>query len=162
MHDRPRSSGCHSFMIAMDSRVCRAIILDPRRADATRLRRPGASREVPNLLAHPRHDPRPRWPQGWRHHLVTILAIAAAAVVRRRVGTLGEALLGDLLFFNWPISQVGIYAGDGRMIAAPQRGSTVLLQPVFEGPASSGEFCRRDGEFLLLYAFFVAIPLVKR
>jgi hypothetical protein len=37
--------------------------------------------EVPNLLAYLATIPDPRRPQGRRHHLVTILAIAAAAVV---------------------------------------------------------------------------------
>lgn len=34
---------------------------------------------------------------------------------------------GDLIFFNSPVSHVGIYAGDGKMIEAPQAGEDVKI-----------------------------------
>ena len=37
---------------------------------------------------------------------------------------------GDLVFFYNPISHVGIYAGDGKMIGAPQTGDVVRYQTV--------------------------------
>jgi len=37
---------------------------------------------------------------------------------------------GDLIFFNSPVSHVGIYIGDGKMIEAPQTGSDVKISPV--------------------------------
>ncbi|PRY49409.1 cell wall-associated NlpC family hydrolase [Geodermatophilus tzadiensis] len=51
------------------------------------------------------------------------------------VASLGEARPGDLVFFdNSPsrpgIDHVGIYVGDGKMIAAPQAGETVRVQDV--------------------------------
>ncbi|WP_369258048.1 NlpC/P60 family protein [Geodermatophilus amargosae] len=53
------------------------------------------------------------------------------------VASLTEARPGDLVFFdNSPsrpgIDHVGIYVGDGRMIAAPQEGEVVKLQDVGE------------------------------
>ncbi|SDC51363.1 Cell wall-associated hydrolase, NlpC family [Geodermatophilus telluris] len=51
------------------------------------------------------------------------------------VASLAEARPGDLVFFdNSPsrpgIDHVGIYVGDGKMIAAPQQGETVKVQDV--------------------------------
>ena len=55
------------------------------------------------------------------------------ATAGRAVGSLAEALPGDLLFFDYSpsrpgIDHVGIYAGDGKMIAAPQPGDVVKVQ----------------------------------
>ena len=57
------------------------------------------------------------------------------ATAGRAVGSLAEALPGDLLFFDYSpsrpgIDHVGIYAGDGKMIAAPQPGDAVKVQAV--------------------------------
>ena len=63
---------------------------------------------------------------------------------KRRLYMLGLALLGlgtatalaltafedNLVFFYSPVSHVGIYVGDGKMIAAPQAGETVKVQDV--------------------------------
>lgn len=51
------------------------------------------------------------------------------------VGSLAEARPGDLLFFDYSpsrpgIDHVGIYVGDGQMVAAPQPGEVVKMQPV--------------------------------
>ena len=37
---------------------------------------------------------------------------------------------GDLVFFGSPVDHVGIYAGDGKMVAAPRRGEVVRVQDV--------------------------------
>ena len=50
-----------------------------------------------------------------------------------RVGrpvALPELQPGDLVFFYSPVSHVGIYAGDGKMIHAPQTGDVVRYQEV--------------------------------
>ncbi len=43
---------------------------------------------------------------------------------------LGELRPGDLVFFYNPVSHVGIYAGNGKMIHAPQTGDVVRYQNV--------------------------------
>jgi cell wall-associated NlpC family hydrolase len=43
---------------------------------------------------------------------------------------LGDLQPGDLVFFYQPVSHVGIYAGDGKMIHAPQTGDVVRYQTV--------------------------------
>jgi cell wall-associated NlpC family hydrolase len=53
------------------------------------------------------------------------------------VASLTEARPGDLLFFDYSpsrpgIDHVGIYLGDGQMIAAPQPGEVVKIQSVGE------------------------------
>lgn len=57
------------------------------------------------------------------------------ATAGRAVPSMGEARPGDLLFFDYSpdrpgIDHVGIYMGDGKMIAAPQPGEVVKIQPV--------------------------------
>ena len=47
----------------------------------------------------------------------------------------GELRPGDLVFFrldNREVSHVGIYAGDGRFVHAPQRGGNVRLASLDE------------------------------
>ena len=53
----------------------------------------------------------------------------------RAVASIGEARPGDLVFFDHAsdrpgIDHVGIYIGEGKMIAAPQAGETVKVQDV--------------------------------
>lgn len=55
------------------------------------------------------------------------------ATAGRAVASLDQAQPGDLLFFDYSpnrpgIDHVGIYAGDGQMIAAPQPGEVVKMQ----------------------------------
>ena len=52
------------------------------------------------------------------------------------VPDLAHARPGDLLAFGDPVDHVAIYAGDGRMIAAPHAGDVVKLQQVYETPAT--------------------------
>lgn len=54
------------------------------------------------------------------------------ARIGRPVG-FGELRPGDLVFFYSPVSHVGIYAGDGKMIHAPQTGDVVRYQEVDRG-----------------------------
>ena len=49
-------------------------------------------------------------------------------------GGLAKARPGDILAFNSPVSHVGIYLGDNKMIAAPKPGDHVKIQPVYETP----------------------------
>lgn len=51
------------------------------------------------------------------------------ARIGRPVG-FAELQPGDLVFFYSPVSHVGIYAGDGKMIHAPQTGDVVRYQDV--------------------------------
>jgi cell wall-associated NlpC family hydrolase len=51
------------------------------------------------------------------------------SLVGRSVG-LADLQPGDLVFFYNPVSHVGIYAGDGKMIHAPQTGDVVRYQAV--------------------------------
>ena len=57
------------------------------------------------------------------------------ATAGRPVASLADARPGDLVFFDHSssragIDHVGIYIGDGKMIAAPQEGETVKVQSV--------------------------------
>ena len=57
------------------------------------------------------------------------------ATAGRAVPSMAEARPGDLLFFDYSserpgIDHVGIYMGDGKMIAAPQPGDVVKVQSV--------------------------------
>ena len=57
------------------------------------------------------------------------------ATAGRPVASLAEAHPGDLVFFDYSsgrpgIDHVGIYVGDGKMIAAPQAGEVVKVQDV--------------------------------
>jgi peptidoglycan DL-endopeptidase CwlO len=52
------------------------------------------------------------------------------------VASLAEARPGDLLAFNSPVSHIGIYIGDGKMIHAPQPGEKVRVQDVYATPTA--------------------------
>jgi cell wall-associated NlpC family hydrolase len=41
---------------------------------------------------------------------------------------------GDLVFFKRPISHVGIYVGNGKMVHAPRPGSRVKIAPINQMP----------------------------
>ncbi|CAM5739088.1 C40 family peptidase [Streptomyces hirsutus] len=51
----------------------------------------------------------------------------------RRVAR-SELRPGDLVFFYSGITHVGLYIGNGRMIHAPNSGSTVRVAPLTEMP----------------------------
>ena len=46
------------------------------------------------------------------------------------VASLAEARPGDLVAFGSPVDHIGIYAGDGMMVVAPQTGDVVKLQAI--------------------------------
>lgn len=45
--------------------------------------------------------------------------------------------IGDLIFFNSPISHVAIYLGNGLMIHAPHTGDVVRIAPVYQTPSAA-------------------------
>ena len=45
---------------------------------------------------------------------------------------------GDLVFYNSPVSHVGLYIGGGQMIHAPHTGSTVQIESIHYWSALSG------------------------
>jgi soluble lytic murein transglycosylase-like protein len=60
---------------------------------------------------------------------------AQQATAGTAVASVADAQPGDLVFFDYSSSRpgvdhVGIYLGDGQMIAAPQEGESVSIQPV--------------------------------
>ena len=68
-------------MIAMDTRACRPIVLDPIRPRSARPGRPARASRRAALLAYLATIRDPRARTGRRHPLVAILAMAAAAVL---------------------------------------------------------------------------------
>jgi cell wall-associated NlpC family hydrolase len=52
------------------------------------------------------------------------------------VASLAQAKPGDLLAFGSPVDHIAIYAGDGKMIAAPQPGENVKVQSVYATPVA--------------------------
>ena len=44
---------------------------------------------------------------------------------------------GDLVFFNSPISHVGIFLGDGLMVHAPHTGSVVKVASMYQSPSAA-------------------------
>lgn len=58
------------------------------------------------------------------------------ARVGQPVGSLGEAKPGDLLFFGSPVTHVGIYMGNGKMIDASRRQNAIVTRDVWETPSA--------------------------
>lgn len=52
------------------------------------------------------------------------------------VPSLAQARPGDLVAFGSPVDHIGIYVGNGQMIAAPRTGDVVKVQPVYETPTA--------------------------
>lgn len=61
---------------------------------------------------------------------------SAQALTGVPVASVAAAQPGDLMFFYTPVSHVGIYIGGGMMIAAPDVGDHVRVQPVFQTPVA--------------------------
>ena len=61
---------------------------------------------------------------------------ADQAQVGQPVASLAAAQPGDLVAFGQPVDHIGIYAGNGMMVAAPKTGDVVKLQPVFATPTA--------------------------
>jgi cell wall-associated NlpC family hydrolase len=45
---------------------------------------------------------------------------------------------GDLVFFGSPAYHVGIYVGNGNMIAAPHTGDVVKIEAIYSGFSGAG------------------------
>lgn len=54
----------------------------------------------------------------------------------RPVASVSDARPGDIVAFGSPVHHVGIYIGDGKMIAAPYPGKNVRIEPLFETPSA--------------------------
>jgi hypothetical protein len=52
------------------------------------------------------------------------------------VASLADALPGDLVAFNSPVSHIGIYAGDGKMVVAPHTGEVVRIETITKTPTA--------------------------
>jgi soluble lytic murein transglycosylase-like protein len=52
------------------------------------------------------------------------------------VASLADALPGDLVAFNSPVSHIGIYAGDGKMVVAPHTGEVVRIETITKQPTA--------------------------
>lgn len=61
-----------------------------------------------------------------------------AAAQQASVPSVSTPQVGDLVFFGYPAYHVGIYAGNGMMIAAPHPGTVVKLQPIYQTPSGYG------------------------
>jgi peptidoglycan DL-endopeptidase CwlO len=58
------------------------------------------------------------------------------AKVGKPVASLDQAKPGDLVAFNSPVSHIGIYIGDGKMIVAPHSGDVVKIEKVYQTPTA--------------------------
>jgi cell wall-associated NlpC family hydrolase len=67
----------------------------------------------------------------WRKAGVSLPHSSRAQYAGGRKVSRAEVQPGDLIFRGNPIHHVGIYIGDGKMIAAPQTGDVVKVQPAF-------------------------------
>jgi cell wall-associated NlpC family hydrolase len=86
-------------------------------------------------------------PDSWDCSGLTMKAFAAAGVSlphssRMQAGygtsvSSSNLLPGDLVFFNSPISHVGIYLGDGMMVHAPHSGTVVKVAEMYRTPSAA-------------------------
>lgn len=54
----------------------------------------------------------------------------------RAVGSLADARPGDLIAFGSPVDHIGIYAGNNKMVVAPQTGDVVKVQEIYRTPTA--------------------------
>jgi cell wall-associated NlpC family hydrolase len=54
----------------------------------------------------------------------------------KKVSSMADAKVGDLVFFGSPVHHVGIYIGDGKMLDAPRTGKQVQIRNVYETPSA--------------------------
>jgi cell wall-associated NlpC family hydrolase len=69
----------------------------------------------------------------WAQAGVSLPHSSRAQIGIGRQVTRGELQPGDLIFRYSPISHVSLYVGNGQQISATHTGSTVKLQPAFQG-----------------------------
>lgn len=53
-----------------------------------------------------------------------------------RIGSLGAARPGDLIFFESTYEHVGLYIGDGNMVVASHSGTNIQIQRVYKTPSA--------------------------
>jgi len=58
-----------------------------------------------------------------------------AEAQRQATSKVSNPVAGDLVFYNVPASHVGLYIGNGYMIAAPHSGDVVKIQKVYGTPS---------------------------
>jgi hypothetical protein len=63
----------------------------------------------------------------------------------RPVASLAQAQPGDLIAFGRPVDHIGIYVGDGKMLAAPRRGDVVKIQDVYRTPTAIRRILPEEG-----------------
>ena len=52
-----------------------------------------------------------------------------------RIGSLGSARPGDLVFFNTTFDHMGLYIGNGNMVVAAHSGTVIKIERVYETPS---------------------------
>ncbi|WP_127480794.1 transglycosylase SLT domain-containing protein [Nocardioides pantholopis] len=67
------------------------------------------------------------------------------ATAGQPVASMDQAQPGDLLAFNSPVSHIGIYIGDGKMIHAPRPGAQVRVEDVYDTPTAIRRVIPADG-----------------
>jgi hypothetical protein len=74
------------------------------------------------------------------------------AKVGQPVASLAQAQPGDILAFGSPVDHVGIYVGNGMMMAAPHTGDVVKIQPVLRNITSIRRIVGTDAAATSSYA----------
>jgi cell wall-associated NlpC family hydrolase len=64
----------------------------------------------------------------------------------RPVASVADAKPGDIVAFGRPVHHVGIYVGDGKMIAAPYPGKNVRIEPLPSTPTAIRRVIGAEGE----------------
>ncbi len=61
---------------------------------------------------------------------------AEQATAGTPVASLADAIPGDLVAFNSPVTHIGIYAGNGQMVVAPHSGAVVRMETITKTPTA--------------------------
>jgi len=61
-----------------------------------------------------------------------------AEAQRQATSKVSNPVPGDLVFYNVPATHVGLYIGNGMMLAAPHAGDVVKIQKVYGTPSQYG------------------------
>jgi hypothetical protein len=61
-----------------------------------------------------------------------------AEAQRQATATVTNPVAGDLVFYGNPATHVGLYIGNGQMLAAPHSGDVVKIQKVYGTPSKYG------------------------
>jgi len=74
----------------------------------------------------------------WIYAGIGIKLPRSAAQQQAYTTAVANPVPGDLVFFGHPAHHVGLYIGDGKMIAAPHTGDVVKIQNVYQEDTSYG------------------------